>query len=71
MAGRMILFAVICFLLYWGWQYYKSTQTNKEKPHNPADFKDSDGDPDGDGDNDPDGDGDDDGDVDIGLNNGN
>jgi hypothetical protein len=46
MAGRMILFAVICFLLYWGWQYYKNAQTNKEKPKNPADFRDSDGDPD-------------------------
>ena len=51
MGGRMILAAVICFLAYWGWQYYKGAQKQKkskeqDKYRDPSDFKDSDGDPD-------------------------
>lgn len=41
--GGFILLLVICFLAYWGWQYYKGTQTKKEKS---KDEHDSDGDPD-------------------------
>jgi hypothetical protein len=46
--GKIILLVVICFLAYWAWEYYKSTQAAKEKKKikDPADFPDIDGDPD-------------------------
>ena len=35
MAGRMILFAVICFLLYWAWAYYKARPKEECKEKEP------------------------------------
>ena len=38
--GGFILLLVICFAAYWGWQYYKSVHTAKEKKdkYNPVAF---------------------------------
>ena len=48
--GRLILFAAVCFALYWAWQYYQGSSARREEKfkdkYNPERFNDSDGDPD-------------------------
>ena len=48
--GKLILFIIVCFALYWASEYYKGGKARKEErlkdKYNPERFDDSDGDPD-------------------------